>query len=85
MIWLQLIIAIIQLLTKLPAIAETLERIFGSFPRSPLKAAGEARRCLKACEAKLAVLNAPLTVSTPTPCPLLAYVEDLAQRMSAIA
>ncbi len=84
MIWLSIILAVIQLVVKLPDIAETLRKIIEIFKsKGPLRAAREASNLLDAIQSKLRQIETPEIASMT--CPLASYADELDKRWSTIA
>lgn len=81
MVWVSLIMAIVNLIIKLPDIIETIREILDRFKGVPPRAvAFEARKFLKACKEKEAAAG---VVTTGAGCPIESFLKDLESRYSA--
>jgi hypothetical protein len=85
MVWLSIILTILQLVTKLPTIVETIRDIIELFrTKGPLRAAREAPKLLAALEAKVAECEGSVAL-TGGACPLASYQSDLRERWGSVA
>lgn len=85
MVWINLILAIISLLIKLPDIVETIQRLIESLRGvKPLQRPAEAMRLLTAIEKKLAAGDDPKQAAA-FECPLVAYEAKFHERYGKLA
>lgn len=84
MVWISIALAVINLITKLPEIADALKDILDVLrSKGPLRASREAPKFLDALEAKLKECEAGgIAVKD---CPLASYAGDLRERWGVIA
>jgi hypothetical protein len=78
MIWVQIVLAVIGLLLKVPQIQEWLERIFGSLKQAgPVRAGREGKHVLAVLQDKLKQVE---TGQLSVTCPVEKLAHDLEQK-----